>query len=298
MFDREEGSISVEAAIIFPLVLFLILGFVSIIQYVSLAEKLDFAVKNTAIELSMDMYIYHRVGALEAYQGAKSELDQLVPIIGEKVDELVVKQYLRKHINTQMDGLGVYAHIQDDVLEIKVSADFKSHHQIYFGVIPLEKKTQVRCFTKGDSLKEYGFIKGIHYTDFDVWTFSNLQRGITIGEILGNNLGYTEYGLDILKEGTLTSIVSIDIRKESYQKRDAITNTLRTQINKLSEFSEAKVGEISIAKEDYIRKQIHVVIPVEELDLLQQHEFEKVRNYARSKNIELVVSVIKGKENE
>ncbi|WP_112068504.1 hemagglutinin repeat-containing protein [Herbaspirillum rubrisubalbicans] len=97
----------------------------------------------------------------------------------------------------------------------------------------------------------------------------------------------------LTKEGLGVSSKTLDTTAKTYQNPSAITNQLNRYIDKMDMFSgDGKVGEIFIAPEDILSKQMQLAIPAS-TNTEQLAAIAKSIQYAQSKQIQIVVTKIK-----
>ncbi|MCX7746829.1 MAG: pilus assembly protein [Clostridia bacterium] len=93
----------------------------------------------------------------------------------------------------------------------------------------------------------------------DFWALPKLERGKKIEAFLGRN--QDEFApIDILENRNVISMVTHDIRRDSFQGRGFYT-TLESEIKKLAALTEYKKGNIDIRASDYDSKEFQLVIP-------------------------------------
>ena len=88
--------------------------------------------------------------------------------------------------------------------------------------------------------------------------------------------------MDILKNGTATSVKSIDITLPSYQG-SRLLHRLRGYVDKLIDFRGAIYGGRTVARN--VNRELEVVIPRGRATEAQQKIFEEVIDYGKLNNI-------------
>ena len=93
---------------------------------------------------------------------------------------------------------------------------------------------------------------------------SPLQRGKKFDEILGNNLGDNFPVIDKIDYETRTihSFKSLDLDAPSYQNPSTLRNTVKGQVDDLSNFTRVDDwGNHTVIPEEYDYKQLDLIVP-------------------------------------
>ena len=117
-----------------------------------------------------------------------------------------------------------------------------------------------------------------------IWELPAVHRGVEI-EILRAGNYRLPHGfpvVDILKNGTVTSVKSIDITLPSYQG-SRLLYRLKGYVDKLIDFRGAIHGGRTVARN--VNKELEVVIPKGRTTEAQQKIFEEVVDYGKLNNI-------------
>ena len=128
-----------------------------------------------------------------------------------------------------------------------------------------------------------------------IWDDGSVIRGKKIDEALGNNLGYNYPVIDKESEGIITSIKSRNLKCNTYQNGKTLENQIKRDVNKLYNFEGTSWNGINIRYEDICGKQLQLAVPDIELSELQIDALNKAIEYANSKEIDIIITVIKEK---
>jgi len=123
---------------------------------------------------------------------------------------------------------------------------------------------------------------------FDAWIFNWSKRGQIIDTGLGNNLGSTFKGIDILENRTIISIKSMDISAETYQTAANPRGKLKEYVNKLDKFTDWK--EVKVGR--YDTKQLKLALPDINISQAQLDVINEMKSYAKSINIDFKITIV------
>ena len=134
------------------------------------------------------------------------------------------------------------------------------------------------------SLFRNGFPRIAAGNSAGIWELPAVHRGVEIEIIRAGNyrLPHGFPVVDILKNGTATSVKSIDIALTSYQG-SRLLYRLRGYVDKLIDFRGAIHGGRTVARN--VNKELEVVIPKGRVTEAQQKIFEEVADYGKLNNI-------------
>lgn len=129
-----------------------------------------------------------------------------------------------------------------------------------------------------------------------IWNMSNMSRGKEIRKRQGANLPFNFPTIAIFKNGTATSIKSLNIDEAYYKSSNNLKKQILLYINKLEEFEGNESTAIKIEKWQIYKKELRLIIPETELSVNQQQTINECIQLARAKGIYLVVIKAYGKE--
>ena len=126
-----------------------------------------------------------------------------------------------------------------------------------------------------------------------VWKLNKFLRGRKVEQFLGENLGWNFPVIDKLSNGVATSIKSIDLTAESYQKGNAVFDVLNKYINKIDGFGTTTwAGRTVTEGVDYTSKAIELGIQANKATLNQWEQISKAIQTAKSKGIDVSIKFI------
>ncbi len=124
----------------------------------------------------------------------------------------------------------------------------------------------------------------------DVWLLNWSRRGFAIDEGLGNNLGATFKGIDVLENRTVISIKSMDITAVTYQTASNLKSKLKSYIDSVGNFTEYKTIEFG---KDFDNRAIKLALPDTALTQDQYNVIKEMKEYAKQKNIIFTITIVK-----
>ncbi len=322
---QNKGSVTVETAIIFPVVMIvLILGSAIItlcLDYIKIRESLN----GTAVYMSDYAYIYHEkiiskfMEKFEdkAYSELEEGVDQLMSAVPDKICEVInIKEYMKEYGESIIDSAesqvympiakGIFMSFYMDksvsgrleYLDFSESSFFEKDNTILldlkFGLkVPLifEKfSVDMRCRIRVNT-----WVSGVgeDTEEEDIWEMSNFERGRKLRSIMGANLPENFPVIAIFKDGRASMIKSIDYRKKTYLKEGALYTSIKGMIDRLKGYygTEIPFGKenIVIKREDISIRELILVIPRGEESAFAAEQLEKARKYALSRMVILTV---------
>jgi hypothetical protein len=170
-----EASLTVEAALVTPLFLYLIIAFLYFIQIFTLQEKIQSAITRMGLNLAKTAYVY------EDFQGATKALNFDVTVFGSELelglgdlassglDSTVLKLLARKYLDTDrinhtciVEGFQGLSFInsrilrEDEFIDIVVQYKVKLPLQIFFmDELQMLQRVRLRCWTGYDVAATY-----------------------------------------------------------------------------------------------------------------------------------------------
>lgn len=269
----DKGVISIEACLVLPIVIIILLNFICLTKYLIVCEEIDLTIKTSMIDEQLNEYGKEYVS------------------FSNNVKSKIIKTIKENNMLKNVKNVNVHIEEANDSYDVSIDYDYKD----MFLNIKCNSKSAIKKLGEGKSLEEYGFASETYYTEDNIWNLSNIVRGNTISKMLGGNLKTDGSKIDALENNTLKSIVSIDVRKESYSNLFDIYDVIKKDVDKLYNFNEGSVGSINITKSMYDKKQIVIVIPDIELSTYYKNEFLLVRGYCNRKDIQCKFVKIEGK---
>lgn len=307
----KKGYITLEAAIIIPLFLSLILTFASFLQIFLVYNCMKKSLDNVSYFFSSYAMLYHENGCRIAENYISAELsDVLLNIIDintglQYADDLVYQQVAKEVFQHYLQKDKFYNLAYAKIIEVSFvgSTFFNGNDDLLLNVsgkvniiLPLFEKF-LSGFIINTSQKSRAWLNGdmTHFTiendeeGNNVWGLNNFDRGNKIRELFGGNLPECFPVISSFSNGTATMIKSLDHTAESYGSSYNMRNELNQMADKLYDFSSAKYDSsgvnISIEREDINKKVILLVMPTNEFTLDQQFVINEFMMYCNQKNI-------------
>jgi hypothetical protein len=122
------------------------------------------------------------------------------------------------------------------------------------------------------------------------WKLGWAARGIYFSEKLGANLPRTFRAIDRWENGVATSIKSIDLNAATYQDGARLTYRLNDYIGKLASYTGSEMGDVKIASEAIVGRELSIAIPKGSMTAVQREAIEAARIRARSFGIDLKIT--------
>jgi hypothetical protein len=122
------------------------------------------------------------------------------------------------------------------------------------------------------------------------WKMGWAKRGDFLHEKMGANLPRTFKTLDNFENGAATSIKSIDLTAATYQDASRLTSTLYRYINKLANYEDSTLGDITIRVRDITSRTLSIVIPRGTMTSTQRAAFDAARSRAEKLGIKVTIT--------
>lgn len=254
--NNQKGSATIEAALVFPILLVLIMLFAVVIK-----TNVTRAVVNHS---AVDKSVKECFGT--TFNQIKADISN---------EEMKWTGIRRERVQTNVSG---------DILNVSASAQMNINLPMVGERTKLfESKIYVPVFNDvfGDNANGAGS---------SVWDLLPFDRGRVIESVFGNNLPDKFEVLDILTgEGLGVSIVSIDTTSATYANEQQLYNKVVEHINKISSFQGDEADDIRVGAEHVKQKKLIVIIPSNGLTDEQQRAFQEAENYAVGVRVEMEI---------
>jgi contact-dependent growth inhibition (CDI) system restriction endonuclease-like protein len=122
------------------------------------------------------------------------------------------------------------------------------------------------------------------------WKMGWAKRGNYLHEQLGANLPRTFKGIDDFVNGAATSIKSIDLNAATYQDYSRLSYTLDRYINKLANYEDYTLGDITVRARDITSKTLSMIIPRGSMTSVQRAAFDAARSRAEKLGIKITIT--------
>ena len=323
--DETAGSVSIEAAVIMPAFLGVLLVFISLLKIIAAQNILDMSVVMTADKLCKWAPIYKNLVADNIQDGLigkagetigtnfgealSNELEDFIMGILNlrKVGELsfnyiygfTSQELCEKHIRNNklvknsivnVKNLNLYKSIffPNDSNSIFLEADCEVETYLPF---PVKITSKVDCAAWGSGIMPHISVDDKVSTEENspdsIWKQDNFTRGRVIRQIFGANLPETFPVIALFENGTATMIKSLNHKATTYQNSSAFEKIITDMINGVASFQGGTAGNITVKKEDILMRRLILVMPEDNLSVLQEGALKKVMFYATSKLVVL-----------
>ena len=256
ILKSKKGSATVEAALIFPIVILLLVLF----EYVLKAGQTRAVVKHTASALS----VREMAGAVAAPRYDPDADHLFLKRMGDSVNYV--------NGNTALGG---------SVMEASSSADIKI-------AIPFVNIRRLR-YSASVKVPVYDYDTGNDEADGDsVWSLPSFDRGRKIEEAFGGNLPDKFETLDIFTAGGQgVKIVSVDISKQTYAGGSRFYKIIEKAVKDIAAFSGAEEEGVSIRGEDVKSRSVWIVVPEGVMSEYQRKQFERAVQFGNQSGVEV-----------
>ncbi len=324
-----EGSITVEMAILLPVLLVVLLfGCVSISFYVQYFQVQQ-CFYSTAETMTDYAYIYHEktISKLTTqWKAAISEetdsfWKELLAGIPEQMQALIdVQSYISAYENDLLDQAEsqIYLpiawsifqyHLQQaeladsvSVVNFSDSTFFLDGSEILLDLtcelpfpLPLLRKNTVQVHYR---ILVNGWVNGIGGEQLEtdeIWEADNFTRGKYIRNLYGSNLPDNFPTIAKFENGRATMIKSVDFRKETYQKEGALSSNVIAMLETLYRYQGQNTPygaeQIVILPAQIQEKELLLAIPNAEQSEMIQAEFEQAKSWAQMH--QLIFTIVK-----
>ncbi len=330
-----KGSITVEAAVILPLIIFAVVTFAFIIRIYYTYDVVQNAITGTSRQMSVYSLLYYKTDAEEIISGIErfsssdtvrdtlgdnllsSSLQEagkdtadyvrtqlaLIPITRQLVyrqleasfDESVDQAMRRLSITNGISGM--------DFSQSKMLADGKSidiivQYKMAFPILSgILPKIQIsQTASVCIWAGENGVGGEIEEAEKTVWDMTNIKRGQAIRKLQGANLPFNFPTVASFNNGTATSIKSLNIDELYYKDAVSLEKKIASYVKKLEEFSGGSCGDVSINQNEMLNKELVLIIPETELSEEQQIVVDRCIQRAEARGIDLKVIKAYGKK--
>jgi len=316
----EKGSITLEAAVLMPFFLGVLLSFISVVQIMAAEQILCSSVVKTADKMCKWAPVYKNfaaddmqeilldkvggelkkelqgeagdflMGIFQLRKVSEYSFDYIYSFTSQSLcDKYIEEDIFIKNGIVNMYNLNLYKsnffHNDSNDISIKAVCTVKTY-------LPFEVKisSEIDCLAWGKGVMPH--VSAENYPDEEsnnesIWDKNNLYRGSVIRQMYGANLPAGFPAIDIFENGMATMIKSMNHTAKSYEKTSAFEYKIRSMIDELYAFKGAAFGGISVTQKDIMQKRLILVMPENEFTILQANAMESLMRYAASKLIVL-----------
>ncbi len=258
-----RGSIVLEAAIVFPI---LVLGIVSIIRF--------FGAFHSAVYFERCFYSAARELILD---------NSGYGLFHGIIEDSLKREILRKEFLGNLDDELRFREVNKDIDDIQIDFSDIFRYGQNEGYIKYSCKISGIEFTGKAYLKAMGRGIGRRYEWDDVWHLEPMLRGTIIIQRMGGNTGKFFELISRFREGEAAVIKSIDPDSPSYGDAGSIFKRLYPYIQKLAEYDRLVKGERILSK------KFIVVVPKDARSIYLEQELQELGDACRNAGISFEV---------
>ncbi len=331
-----KGSITVEAAILLPIFITAIMTFVFIIKVYYTHEIIQQAITGACEEMNVYSLIYYEtnvdevISSMEKFSESQKVRDALgdtwitsiVEQLGKGATDYVraqtvlvpiSKSLVKKNLEVSYfdnadkrlrwlnlkDGFSGIAFTSSKMLADGKSIDIIVSYEMslpfltdFLPGLKIEQTASSCVWAGEDGVKR----AEERVEETSIWDMSNINRGKEIRKLQGANLPFNFPTIASFKNGTATSIKSLNIDEAYYESSINLKKKLLLYIDKLDKFECGESTEIAIESWQVNKKELRLIIPETELHSNQQQTINECIQIARGKSIDLVVIKAYGRQ--
>jgi filamentous hemagglutinin len=122
-----------------------------------------------------------------------------------------------------------------------------------------------------------------------VWLLDPFERGVQLENWAGRNLPQNFPDIDRFENGVATSIKSLNLAADTYQKIAPLSNVIKQYIDDVAQFNGAKFGGVIIRSSEIAGRALELIVPERALRW-QQVILDGMVDYGKTKDV--TVSII------
>ena len=286
--DKRAG-VSIEAALILPLVTGLFFVFMCVMQALCFRAAVSNAALTVSEKISADSVIFCKSGFNNLKENVRTKALSMLPddgVAGEIASKLgdaafskiesaawsavitpVLEAEIKKEIEKSGFDMDVYSvslagsSFYEDGNGFELRARCGTHYifPFFFGN---RRGIETVCRVRGNGWL-YGGTTRYTVGDINVWELSNLKRGKVIEEVFGSNLPEFFPAVDLYDERskTVTAFVSIDVTSPHYRSEANLRKAVFSHASKLSGFNGGECDGVTIKAGDVRYRKILLILP-------------------------------------
>lgn len=295
---NNKGSITVEAAVLTPLIILVFVAFTCIISAVAAQACINDSLCKTADFMAKYAFCYNEKGLERLENTAVEKIDSVISkyVESEKIKEKIYKfidfgkvidyadDYIYRQIahgvfHMYMEENKIYksGFITIDDYSFEESTFFNGNDDIVLKVRadcgPFSVKSAVRvgCWSEGK-------MSSVIVSNQNVWDLDNFTRGRIIRDIFGGTLPYNFPVIAVYSNGSAIAIKSLDHTADTYKDADKLEKEIRVMIDNLAGYEGEEDMKIRT-------KTLTLVMPENKMSRLQSNAIGKMLTYASSNGI-------------
>jgi hypothetical protein len=124
-----------------------------------------------------------------------------------------------------------------------------------------------------------------------VWSLSWSERGYAIESMVGGNLPHGFRTIDILDNGYVASVKSLDLAAPTYQSVGRLTSRVTEYVDNMASYQGGSRGGVNIVQRDITGRGLMLAVP-EGATAAQQAALDAAVDYGAARGIDVVIVVI------
>lgn len=314
---RTQGNITIEAAILMPIFLGILLFFLSVLQIAAARNLLELSLIKTADEICKWAPIYRNLiqeeFQEEAYEELSGTLKEWLPTDNGSFPRNVLQlqstfQYSSHFIYKLAAQSLCRSYVFDDpfveneILKIRDLSLYKSNlfqngtdkirvtgTCMLDTYLPFSVQIgfSVYCSAWGNGRMPQIFIPDSEPSVSGIWNENNFTRGKIFRKMYGGNLPDSFPVIAAFENGTAIMIKSLNHTMQSYQNSNMMEKTIRDMIDTLAVFDGAEYGEIIIGKHEILQRKLILILPENALTVTQDAVIRNMMQYSMLKFVML-----------
>lgn len=298
ILKSNNGSVTLEAAFLMPLIILVFVAFAGIINAVAAQACINDSLCKTADFMSKYAFCYNEKGVERLERTAIKKIDELLSehIESEKIrekiyeyidfdklvdyaDDYVYRQIAHGIFHVYMEENRIYksGFINIDDYSLEGSTFFNGNDDIVLkisadcGLLNLKSAVRVGCWSEGK-------MSSVIVSNQNVWALDNFSRGRTIRDVFGGTLPYNFPVIAVYAYGSAIAIKSLDHTADTYKDADRFEKEIRSMIDNLARYDGEEDMPIS-------SKTLTLVIPENQMTPAQSSVMGRMMSYASANGI-------------
>ena len=315
--SEKNGSCTLEACIILPAVISVLIFMLYVIRSITAVNCLDNALMKTARLMSDYGILYHEYGLEELENTALEKIGSYLKektgddtgnnvlfkffslrdcaaygddLLYSEAAKIICNYYLSKdplikngYINLKdLSFSGSKFYNSGDEIELKVTCKV-------FKIAKIGSSVRTRAWIRGDNP-----LLALDESGVTVWDLGNLKRGKILRSIFGANLPYDYPVISIYDSSgkSATMIKSIDLTAPYYNSGRGLEKEIKEMIDKLRKFETTdgynmRDGYLKISRGEIKSKKLLLVVPTNGFNDFNGTVLNNILVYASSNNIKV-----------
>lgn len=300
----KEGSISLEAALLLPLCIIVIVLFTQITAAlnieINLRAAMDAASREAGLAMATAGLWEDRPQTVVDFLSAESGID-LPAALDEWILELAFGQaggnYLMSRVNHYYESDTSYPALSQNILsDASMTLRISDSESLIW--MDLDYELQLVGIRLKRQIRQPAVLwhalpkieEEIDAVPEDIWSSDNFSRGLFFRAYFGSNLPDNYPVFSIFEHGHATLISSIDITAPSYVDEENLIKNIRKDIDRIAAYDDPgalwRNNPVKFTSADIHTRSLLLVIPTNARDGFQD-VLNEIRLYAREQNVNI-----------